>query len=139
MANYIYGLPGDTYETIKKTFDFSMELCTLGWNTYAAMALPGSALYKQALADRILLPKKYSEFSFHSYDTIPLSTEKLTGYQILKLRDDAFIKYHTNENYLNKIKDKYGEKAYENIKNMCKIKLKRKIIEENINEKYYEL
>ena len=27
MANYIYGLPGDTKQTMKKTFDLSLELC----------------------------------------------------------------------------------------------------------------
>ena len=48
MANYIYGLPGDTKETIEKTYKLSLELCTAGWNTYAAMALPGSQLYKDA-------------------------------------------------------------------------------------------
>ena len=42
MANYIFGLPGDTSETIKKTLDLSKELCTSGWNTYAALALPQS-------------------------------------------------------------------------------------------------
>ena len=40
MANYIYGLPGDTKESILKTFELSKELNTMGWNTYAAMALP---------------------------------------------------------------------------------------------------
>ena len=33
MGNYIFGLPGDTKETMKKTFDLSVELCTAGWNT----------------------------------------------------------------------------------------------------------
>ena len=36
--------PSDTKATMKKTFDLSKELCTAGWNTYAAMALPGSQL-----------------------------------------------------------------------------------------------
>ena len=54
MANYIFGLPGDTVETIKKTYKLSEELCTAGWNTYAAMALPGSQLYYDAKK------KKYS-------------------------------------------------------------------------------
>ena len=57
MANYIYGLPGDTEETIKKTFELSLDLCTTGWNTYAAMALPGSQLYKEALKNNYDLPK----------------------------------------------------------------------------------
>ena len=56
MANYIYGLPGDTKKTIKKTFNLSLELCTAGWNTYGAMALPGSLLYKKALEDGTPLP-----------------------------------------------------------------------------------
>ena len=46
MANYIFGLPGDTKETIEKNIRLSLELCTAGWNAYAAMALPGSQLYK---------------------------------------------------------------------------------------------
>ena len=139
MANYIFGLPGDTEKSIKKTFELSVDLETLGWNTYAAMALPGSALYKKALDEGIELPQKYSQFSFHSYDTIPLSTQKLTAFQILKLRDDAFIKYHTNKNYLQKIKNKFGKSAYLNILDMCKIKLKRKIIEENKDKHFFEL
>ena len=49
MANYIVGLPGDTHESMQKTLDFSLELCTSGWNTYAAMALPGIQLYKNAV------------------------------------------------------------------------------------------
>ena len=28
MANYMYGLPGDDKETIKKTYELSVELCT---------------------------------------------------------------------------------------------------------------
>ena len=77
MANYIYGLPGDTKETMKKTFNLSLELCTAGWNTYAAMALPGSQLYKTALDNKVKLPETYEGFSFHSFETLPLATESL--------------------------------------------------------------
>ena len=79
MANYIYGLPGDTNETIEKTFQLSLKLNTLGWNTYAAMALPGSELYKNAVKNKIKLPDNYDGYSFHSYSTQPLPTEKLTA------------------------------------------------------------
>ena len=65
MANYIFGLPGDSRETIQKTFDLSVKLNTLGWNTYAAMALPGSPLYLKARNEGQKLPEKYEEFSFH--------------------------------------------------------------------------
>ena len=62
-GNYIYGLPGDTPSTIQKTFDLSAKLNTVGWNTYAAMALPGSPLYMQAKRDGQRLPASYEEFS----------------------------------------------------------------------------
>ena len=39
MANYIYGLPGDTKETIQHTFNLSEELNTLGWNTFPVPTL----------------------------------------------------------------------------------------------------
>ena len=36
--------------------------------------------------------------------TVPLPTEKLKAYEILQMRDEAFINYHTNVNFLNLIK-----------------------------------
>ncbi len=132
MANYMFGLPGDTEETIKKTFDLSLELCTSGWNIYATMALPGSQLYKEAINKNIELPGTYSGYSFHSYETVCLPTEKLEAWKILKLRDEAYTKYHTNKFFLNRIKNRFGNKAVENIQEMSKVKLKRKIVEKNI-------
>lgn len=131
MANYIYGLPGDTKETIEETLNLSLELCTSGWNTYAAMALPGSLLYKEALQKGYELPETYSGYSFYSYDTVCLPTEKLKNWEVLKLRDEAFIKYHTNKKFLDRIEQKFGIVQKNNIIKMTKTKLKRKIIEKN--------
>ena len=128
MANYIYGLPGDTKETINKTYNLSLELCTAGWNTYAAMALPGSQLYKKAKMNNISLPDNYEGYSFHAYETLPLPTESLSASEILKLRDDAFKNYHTSKSFLSIIEKKFGKKAVKNISEMAKINLKRKIL-----------
>jgi len=83
MANYIYGLPGDTKHTVEKTFKLSLELCTAGWNTYGAMALPGSHLYKDALTKGTKLPDTYEGYSFHSFDTVPLPTESLSASEVI--------------------------------------------------------
>ena len=128
MANYIFGLPGDTKESMKKTLDLSKELCTFGWNAYAAMALPGSQLYKDAIKNGVELPSTYEGYSFHGYDTLPLSTEKLTASEILEFRDKAFDEYHSYPPFLERIKNKFGQIAVDNIKEMLKIKLKRKIV-----------
>ena len=130
MANYIFGLPGDTMETMQETLDLSLELCTSGWNAYAAMALPGSQLYADAIAKGYRLPEKYSGYSFHSYDSVCSETDSLKPWQILKFRDEAFNKYHMNEKFLERIKSKYGQKQADNIKKMCRITLKRLLIEE---------
>lgn len=127
IANYLFGLPGDTHETMQQTFDLSLELCTLAWNAYAVMALPGSFLYKDALAKGYDLPADYAEFSFHSYNTKPLPTEYLTPAQILRFRDEAWSRYHSYPPFLEKVEKKYGQAARRNIEEMAKVKLKRKI------------
>ena len=134
MANYIFGLPGDTSETIEKTYKLSEELCTAGWNTYAAMALPGSQLYKDAKEKNIKLPDSYEGYSFHSYETLPLPTDSLSAKEILKLRDEAYVRYHNYKPFLKLIENKFNSKASENIIEMSKIKLKRKIFGDKLNE-----
>lgn len=126
MANYIFGLPGDTHESMTNTLKLSKDLCTLGWNAYAAMALPGSKLYKDALISGIPLPEKYEEFSFHGVYTKNLPTKYCTAREILEFRDKAFIEYHTNPAFLDLIQNRLGSEQTNNIREMCKIKLERK-------------
>ena len=102
LANYIFGLPGDTKESMQKTLDLSFELCTLGWNGYAAMALPGSELYKDALEKGYNLPEDYEGYSFSFLQHLPLPTKSLESFEILKFRDDAFKKYYSYEPFLKK-------------------------------------
>ena len=83
-----------------------------------------------AVENNIELPKTYSGYSFHAYDTIPLPTKYLKNFEVLKMRDEAFINYHTDKKYLKKIEENFGSEAKKNIEEMTKIKLKRRIIEE---------
>src|SRR5262249_23059105 len=39
IANYIFGLPDDTHETMQETLDLSVEMNTEMWNGYPAQAL----------------------------------------------------------------------------------------------------
>lgn len=130
MANYIFGLPLDTHEGMRKTLDLSLELNTSGWNAYAAMALPGSELYKDCVKKNIPLPANYSGYSFHSYDSLPIGTEFLRPAEILKFRDDAFHEYHASPEFQKRIKDKFGQSALDSINNILKVRLKRKLVED---------
>jgi len=128
MGNYMFGLPGDNFESMQTTLDLSMDLCTVGWNAYAAMPLPGSQLYKNAFERGYVLPEDYAGYSFHAYNTQPLPTEHLTPAEVLKFRDEAFITYHSYPPFLEKIENKYGAVARSNIEEMTKIRLKRQIL-----------
>jgi anaerobic magnesium-protoporphyrin IX monomethyl ester cyclase len=127
-ANYIFGLPHDTQESMKKTLQFAMENMTEMTNMYCAMAYPGSPLYLQAKALNVPLPNTYSGYSQHSYDTLNLPTASLTAAEILSFRDTAWNQYHQNASYLNMLEKKFGVAAKINVVETTKIKLKRKIL-----------
>ena len=127
-ANYIFGLPMDTMESLEYTLNFAMESNTEMVNFYTAMAYPGSPLYIQAKSKGMKLPDSYTGYSQHSYDTQNLPTDSLTAAQILKFRDEAWTKYHTNPKYLQLLREKFGERAEQNVIETAKISLKRKIL-----------
>jgi len=125
LANYIFGLPGEDMETMQKTLDLALELNTAGWNAYPAIALPGSQLYKDSVDNGFELPKTYDQFGFHAKRTLPMFNPQLTRRQILDFRDQAFIVYHSNENFLNMIENKFGKQARENILKSLEVKITR--------------
>ena len=51
--------------------------------------------------------------------------------EILKLRDKSFTDYHSYGPFLKRIEKKFGALAARNIREMTKIELKRKIIEDD--------
>ena len=128
LANYIVGLPGETSESMQRTLDFSVELCTSGWNMYTAMALPGSELYKNAIDQGLPLPKSYTGYSWHSKDSYPLATKSLTSAEIVAFRDLAFTEYHKNPAFLSRIYSKFGDEAVQTIKKMNSVTLERDLL-----------
>ncbi len=127
-ANYIFGLPEETRESLNFTYSFAEETNSEMVNFYCAMAYPGSPLYLEARKNNIKLPNKYSGFSQHSYDTQNLPSVDLSAAEILEFRDNAWNKYHRNPKYLNLLNKKFGPKSVEDVNSTAKIKLKRKIL-----------
>ena len=79
--------------------------------------------------NKISLPNTYEGYSFHSYDTLPLPTDTLSAAEVLMFRDKAFEEYHLYPLFQEKVRAKFGQIAVDNINKMLKVKLKRKIIE----------
>jgi radical SAM superfamily enzyme YgiQ (UPF0313 family) len=130
IGNYIFGLPDDTRESMQETLDLALEANCEFANFYCAMAYPGSKLYGMAVEKNWRLPDSWIGYSQHGYETLPLRTEALTSAEVLKFRDDAFHQYFTNDSYLALIKRKFGEDVLSHIRDMTKIRLRRKLLEE---------
>jgi radical SAM superfamily enzyme YgiQ (UPF0313 family) len=129
IGNYIFGLPDDNHTTMQETLDLAMDLNCEFANFYSAMAYPGSPLYEDALKNGWILPQTWRGYSQHNDDCRPLDTLHISGAEVLKFRDMAFVKYFTNPVYLDMVAKKFGQESLEHIKGMTTFKLKRKLLE----------
>ena len=126
IGNYIFGLPEDTHETMQRTLDLALDLNCEFANFYSAMAYPGSPLYDEAVRRGWRLPEKWSGYSQHSVDTLPLPTRHISAGEVLSFRDRAFDTYFTHEPYLQMVRGKFGEATVAHIREMTSHKLERK-------------
>ena len=128
IANYIFGLGSDNWDTMQDTLNLALELNAECSNMYCATPLPGSPLYAKAKTMGWYTPENYSEYGFLSYDHIPAPTQHLTSAEILAFRDYAFKTINTNPRFLSMIEKKFGSVALSNINDMNKITLQRKLL-----------
>ena len=129
IANYIFGLPDDTLESMNETLDMAKELNCEFANFYCAMAYPGSPLYNMALEQGLELPEEWMDYSQHSYKMQPLPSKTLAAKDIVQFRDDAFHEYNENPVYLNMLEEKFGKEVKEHMQEITTTRLKRKILE----------
>jgi anaerobic magnesium-protoporphyrin IX monomethyl ester cyclase len=129
IGNFIFGLPDDDLTTMRQTLDLALELNCEFANFYSAMAYPGSPLYRMAIENNWPLPERWSGFSQHSYDCLPLPTEHITAAEVLGFRDSAFDAYFTSRRYLDMVTQKFGWDTRKHIEQMTGRKLKRQILE----------
>ena len=127
IGNYMFGMSGDTMETMQETLDLAIELNTSGANFNPTMIFPGSPLFTKAYNSGVELPPTYSGYSYYSKDSFPNPTDSLTRQEILKFRDDVFIKYFNRKEWLDKIKDKFGQESVDIHKDILKTRLERNV------------
>lgn len=135
-ANYIFGLPGDTKASMRKTLDLAAYLNTPFANFYWAMAIPGSKLYLEAKAKGLPLPDDsggpgWIGYAQYSYEAWPLPTDNLTSAEILEFTDRARQIYYTRPELLEMLRTRlgFGEPAVEIIAEMTsRPGLKRKLL-----------
>ena len=127
-ANYIFGLPEDNLDTMNETLSLAEKLNCEYANFYVAMAYPGSRLYEEAVRIGIKLPDSWLGYAQYSEETLPLSNRYLSSSAILNFRDEAVTRYFSRPEYLKMLEAKFGNKTAAHVKEMLKIKIKRKFI-----------
>jgi len=125
IANYIFGLPEDTLESMQATLDLAVELNTEFANFYCTMAYPGSELYRKALKENLPLPRSWEGYSQHARGSLPLPTKYLASSEVLKFRDAAFTRYFNRPEYLSMLKSRFGVAAVEAVDQMLQVRLQR--------------
>jgi hypothetical protein len=111
---------------MQATLDMALDLNCEFANFYSAMAYPGSRLYEIALQEGWPLPEKWSGFSQHSEDTLPLPTKFVSASEVLRFRDRAFEIYFSNPAYLDLLQRKFGPETVRHVREMTAHKLVRK-------------
>lgn len=120
-ANYIFGLPDDTQETMQETLDLACEINAEWANLYCCTAYPGSQLYREAKNED--LPDSWDGYAQLSPRFKPLPTKHLSAVEVLRFRDAAWQHYFTRSEYLDLVEKKFGTR--QQVEDMTKIELKR--------------
>ncbi|MEI3037793.1 MAG: radical SAM protein [Victivallales bacterium] len=132
IGNYIFGLPSDTFETMRETLALAKELNCEYANMYSVMAYPGSRLYEETAAGHPeRLPRSWSAYSQHSRDCYPLANDNLTAAEILRFRDEAFVEYNANPVYLKSLECTFGPEVAAYVRKTNSTGLIRNLTEES--------
>ncbi len=129
IGHAILGLYDDDEDAIRKNVDF-LRKHQFEWNNiYPAFAYPGTPFYERYVGDGIIKePESWEEYGLYSEKCRPLPTKHLTSAQVLKLRDELFNDYYTDEEVLKNLHTKFGQKTIDHIDEMLSIKLSRDIV-----------
>src|SRR6185437_12454385 len=119
--------------TMQATLDLALDLRCEFSNFYSAMAYPGSPLYTRALRQGAPLPEKWTGYSQHSRDCLPMPTRYIPAREVLKFRDEAFLKYYTDSNYLDMVERRFGTETVAHLREMTGHTLERHLLNGKLN------
>ena len=123
-ADVIFGLWGDTAETLTQTYDFLVRYNFEWVNMYPMFAYPGTAIYKD-----FKKPESWKTYALYGYECVPAGTKYLTPREVLRFRDEAFFRYYTRGEYLRMVEDKFGTLDKKHVLQMAGIPLRRRLLE----------
>jgi anaerobic magnesium-protoporphyrin IX monomethyl ester cyclase len=124
-ADVMFGLWEEDIATMERTFDFLVKYNFEWVNMYPVFPYPGTILF-----DRVQEPQNWKGYSLYGYECCPMPTKHVPAREVLKFRDEAFVRYHGRTEYLNMIEKKFGRETKEHILRMLATPLRRHLIED---------
>jgi radical SAM superfamily enzyme YgiQ (UPF0313 family) len=91
MGHFIFGLPGETEETAKKSIDFALKSDLDFAQFYCSIPYPKTKLGEIARENNWVESEKYADFDLTKSI---MRNEKLTSREIKKFRDKAYLKFY---------------------------------------------
>jgi anaerobic magnesium-protoporphyrin IX monomethyl ester cyclase len=128
IGNFMFGFRDDTMETMQATLSLALECLPEFANFYTTMAYPGSKLYDQALAEGWTLPETWAGYSQHNRYTRPLDTKHVSAAEVLRFRDEAFVRYFSDPRYEQLIAGKFGAETVGHVRKMLGYTLERDLL-----------
>ena len=124
VGNFMFGFWDDDMNTMRATLDFAKELACEYANFYCMSVYNGSKFYDEMRARGVELPVTGEEYAQMSPKFKPVSTEKLSGREVLAFRDAAFVEYFTDKKYLAMMEHSFGREVVEEIRSMAAINIR---------------
>lgn len=124
-ADVMAGLPDDDSDSMNRTYDFLVKYNFEWVNIYPMFGYPGTELYKDIEGENI-----WKTYALYGYECSPRGTKYLSSKEVLRFRDEIFIKYHSRNEYFSMIEKKFGTDTKEHLIRMINLPLKRKLLEE---------
>lgn len=96
-AFYIFGLQGDTEESIKKTIEYAVKLNTNVAQFTISCPYPGTKYYDELKSKNMIMENDFEKFNANN---VVFRHDNLSREQLLKLQDYAFRRYYFRPAYL---------------------------------------
>jgi radical SAM superfamily enzyme YgiQ (UPF0313 family) len=112
QAHLIFGLPGETNETIKETIKFINKVNPDYANFYCAIPFPGTEFWDYAIKNNYLLTRDWSKFEINN---AIISYPNLKASEIQNAKRMAFIKFYFRQNKIAEVLNKHKISEYKKL------------------------
>jgi anaerobic magnesium-protoporphyrin IX monomethyl ester cyclase len=122
-ADVMVGLPGEDRAAMERTFAFCLHHDFEWVNIYPFFAYPGTALYRPEHGEG-----GWEAYSLYGRRCRPAGNELLSPAEVLRFRDEAFLRYHGRPAYLDKLARRFGPETRAHVERMVATPLTRDLL-----------